>query len=119
MNKIAYSNQKSYCEENPVVSFRLPQGEKKALEILAAREGMTLGEYLRDFLNGVFINLDQVLRKYEKVFEKKYRVWYFCNVCGEPIYIKPGGEAHKAIMQYMSKRGWGHRACHTKPKEQE
>lgn len=44
----------------------------------------------------------------------EYEVWYHCNVCGEPITIRPNSEDHKAMREYMREHGWGHRSCHEK-----
>ena len=40
------------------------------------------------------------------------RVWYLCNVCRERLSIKPEDNAHKALMEYMKERSWGHNSCH-------
>jgi len=49
----SYPSQKKYYGENPTVSFRLKEEDKKKLEEMASREGMTRGQYVRDFLKGI------------------------------------------------------------------
>ena len=44
--------------------------------------------------------------------EKECRIWYLCKVCGEPIYMLPNRDDHKAMMDYMKEHGWGHPSCH-------
>ena len=44
----------------------------------------------------------------------KYRIWYYCNVCGDEITIYPNSDAHKALIEYMKEQGWGHTECHEK-----
>jgi len=48
-----YPSQGKYDAKNPVVSFRLTEEDKKKLEEMASREGMTRGQYVRDFLKGI------------------------------------------------------------------
>jgi hypothetical protein len=43
-----------------------------------------------------------------------YQVYYYCNICDKIIYMEPNSEDHKAMVQYMFDRGWGHQACHEK-----
>ena len=42
------------------------------------------------------------------------RIWYYCNICIEPIYIKPNSDSHKAVITLMRKTNWGHELCHKK-----
>jgi len=52
---------------------------------------------------------------YETGYEdgrREYAIWYYCNVCGKPIYGRPNAESHKAIIEYMRQHGWSHVACH-------
>jgi len=54
---------------------------------------------------------------YEKGYEDGERenaIWYYCDVCGKPIYVRPNSESHKAIIRYMREHGWGHKSCHEK-----
>ena len=39
------------------------------------------------------------------------RIWYFCCICGKPLYIKPNSEDHKAIVMSMREKGWAHATC--------
>lgn len=39
-----------------VISFRLPQHEKKRLAAICKTEGLTLSEYFRELTNKLFIN---------------------------------------------------------------
>jgi hypothetical protein len=61
-----------------------------------AYEEARLGGYDHGFLNA----------------KRTYRIWNFCNVCGKAIEILPNSDAHKAIIDYMRKGGWGHPGCH-------
>jgi hypothetical protein len=42
---------------------------------------------------------------------KDYRLWYYCSVCGEGIWLEPNTDSHKAIIQYMKEHGWHHGKC--------
>jgi len=35
---------------------------------------------------------------YEKA-RGEFEVWFYCNICGEPITIRPNSESHKALIQ--------------------
>ena|GEM_PF-5644292 len=43
---------------------------------------------------------------------KAHHLWYYCDACGEVIWLEPDGEDHKAVIQYMKEKGWGHQKCH-------
>jgi hypothetical protein len=45
---------------------------------------------------------------------EKFRVWYYCSVCGEGIWVEPNSNDHKAMIGYMKEHGWGHSGCHKK-----
>jgi len=49
----SYPSQGKYDANNPPVSFRVSKEERKQLEEMASREGMTAGQYVRDFLKGI------------------------------------------------------------------
>ena len=40
------------------------------------------------------------------------QIWYFCNACGQLIYMSPNSNAHKAMIRYMKENCWGHSHCH-------
>ena len=41
-------------------------------------------------------------------------IYYYCNVCGKPIYVQPNSKAHQAVTDAMFEIGWGHQSCHEK-----
>ena len=55
---------------------------------------------------GRALGLDQATRE--------WRISYPCNVCGEPIHLKPERESTKAAVEFLS-QSWGHSSCHEKP----
>jgi hypothetical protein len=46
----------------------------------------------------------------------KYEIAYRCSICDKPMTMVPMGEDHKAMVQLMFDKGWGHKACHEKDK---
>ena len=38
-------------------------------------------------------------------------IWYFCVLCGEPIYVKPGSEEHKMIINFFNHYTRAHTKC--------
>lgn len=57
----------------------------------------------------------QRLQQQKSMMEKKYRIWYYCNVCSGEITMHPNGNDHKALIEYMKEYGWGHTKCHKSP----
>ncbi len=40
-----------------------------------------------------------------------YQIWYYCSICGGPLYVKSGSMEHRAIMEYLYSYGWSHPQC--------
>ena len=38
-------------------------------------------------------------------------IWYFCSLCGGPVFIKPGSEEHKVIIDFFGYHSWAHQEC--------
>lgn len=47
---------------------------------------------------------------YEKTKDQN-KLWHYCAVCGEPIFIKPNSPAHQFIIDMMRLNGWKHQGC--------
>ncbi len=47
--------------------------------------------------------------------EKKYRIQYYCKVCGGLLDVLPNSNEHKAIINYLRESGWAHSSCHSTP----
>lgn len=39
------------------------------------------------------------------------RIWFYCSVCGKPVYIEPNTDVHKAVIKYMHEHRWAHSSC--------
>jgi hypothetical protein len=48
---------------------------------------------------------------------ENFQLWYYCNVCGERVNINPNSEVHKAIINLLKEKRWGHVECHDKAKK--
>ena len=117
-----YPSQKRYLEKNPVVSFRLKTEEKRKIEEIAEMDSMTVGDYVRNFLRGIVQERKKDIELYDKGFNdgfheghgwgvRESQIWFYCDVCGEPIDVEPDSNSHKAIIEYMKEHGWGHARC--------
>ncbi|MEM3455277.1 MAG: hypothetical protein QXT72_01805 [Candidatus Micrarchaeia archaeon] len=51
--------------------------------------------------------------------KEEWAIWYYCDVCGEKMYMKPNDNDHEAMIGYMKEHGWGHVKCHEKRKRGE
>lgn len=50
----------------------------------------------------------------EEIYEKmkdQNRLWYYCAVCGDQIFIEPNSPEHHFIIDMMRYHGWGHSGC--------
>ena len=119
-------SQKKYHANNPTVSFRLPKVLKKKLEKLAERGDMTVGQYVRHFLEGVVTEREKEDKIHKDGFDngrnegleegykqgmKAWQIWVNCSVCGKQGYIEPQSELHKMILEGGPFIPWGHKPC--------
>ena len=44
--------------------------------------------------------------------EYELAIWYYCDVCGISIVIKPDSDVHRFIIDCLRGHGWGHIGCH-------
>jgi DNA repair exonuclease SbcCD ATPase subunit len=42
----------------------------------------------------------------------RFGIHYYCAICNQPIWIEAGSEVHRAIIELLRERGWGHTYCH-------
>jgi len=49
-------------------------------------------------------------QRYQKA-KQEYEITYPCCICGELLYIHPNSDSHKAVMQFLKEKGWGHAKC--------
>jgi hypothetical protein len=111
-----YPSQIRYYDENPSLSFRMKKEERERIKLLAERSGKSISQLVREALLGTEKNDTEL---YEKGFndgynkgESEWKVFFYCNVCGEPIYIVPTSDSHIALVDYMKEHGWRHKKCH-------
>jgi len=111
-----YPSQIRYYDEHPAVTFRLRKEEKKRIELLAERTGKSVSTLVSEALLGAEKNDSEI---YEKGFNdgynqavREWKIFYFCKICGEMIYVVPCSDSHGALIDYMDEHGWGHKECH-------
>jgi len=63
----------------------------------------------------------QIMATYDQGYEDGYakgkedhQIYYYCVVCGKPLYITPNSKDHQAVVDYMHEHKWGHQSCHDK-----
>lgn len=47
-----------------------------------------------------------------------WRIWFFCNTCGERMDIRIRSNVHEAVIEYLKAHRWGHSVCHQRSKEE-
>ncbi len=113
-----------YEQSHPTVSCRLSKDTydllKQRLEDLGE---VSFADFVKDSLGVLQLKIPdtkEIKKKarsagnsqgYNKA-KNEYEIWYYCNVCGGQITIKPNEGAHKEIIGYLKSRGWGHNNCH-------
>ena len=77
-----------------------------------------MGQYVRDFLEGVVTEREKEDEIYIRGLEDGYKqgmedwqIWHPCPYCDDSVYIRPMGKAHHAILMYSLTMGWGHDTC--------
>lgn len=106
-----------YQREHPTISIRLTKDLKEMLD--RVRGEMSYSDIIRKILRGDFREIHE--RAYGLGYDdgyndafREFAIWYYCVVCGKPIYVKANSNAHNAIIEYMREHGWGHVECHEK-----
>ncbi len=80
-------------------------GQKKGNE-----EGYTTG-YSEGLKRGKKEGYDEGAEYiYEKTKDQS-KLWYYCVVCGEIIFIEPNSPEHHLIIDMMRHHGWKHSGC--------
>jgi flagellar biosynthesis/type III secretory pathway protein FliH len=46
-----------------------------------------------------------------KKLKDQNKLWYYCTVCGKPIFIEPNSPEHQFIIDIMRSNGWKHSGC--------
>jgi len=102
-----------YEQTHPVIAIRVDKETAERLKDLARESGKSLATLIKE-------NLDMQEAEYTEAWAKGYdkgqrdhQIWYYCAVCGKRINMTPSGNDHKALIDYMKERGWGHQACHS------
>ena len=115
MSKV-YPSQVRYYDKNPCITFRLKRDEKERIEHLAERAGKSISQLVKECLLDAE-KLDS--ESYETGMDAgytiamdKWRIWYFCKICGKYIYVSPNSNSHEAIIKYMEQNGGGHSDCY-------
>ena len=117
-----FPSQVRYDKTHPTVSFRVSQEELGEIREMAKQEGKTIGDLVREALNKDVKNKKSRYRAgyttghnagYRKA-KKEYEIWYYCSICGERMSMQPNDNDHKAMIEMMKEKGWGHASCHDK-----
>jgi len=102
--KKTYPSQERYYENNPSVTFRVPKELKEKLEKLAEQEDKAVGQYVREYLEGMVTEREKEDKIYERGFNEGrnrgkeiWRIWFNCYICNLEFVIVPNSEEHEKI----------------------
>ncbi len=120
MGRKIYPSQRRYMENNPAITFRMGKEEKERIVEMAEFAGKSISDLVRIALFDLEESFSEAYEKarisgYNHGFQnakRTYRIWYYCNVCGNVIDLLPNSNDHKAIVDYLKKGRWGHPECH-------
>lgn len=103
------------------MSIRVTKEGKATLMKMAEAAEKSLSQIISELLLTTAAKFNETYAKrFNEGYEKgrdKWRIWYFCSICNEMIFITPNSNAHKAMIEYMKENGWGHEECHEKNKQ--
>jgi len=104
-----------YENSHPTISFRLDRDTHALLKQRLDDLGVSAADFVKESLGLLELKMPDIDEArgegYIQAIED-YAIWYYCAVCGEPIYIDPNDDSHKAMIGYMKDKGWAHASCH-------
>ena len=115
-----------YEKNNPVISFRIKKELYNEFKAFLKDQELSIGDFFRIALKkqkatykradtgGYNRGYNDGKNNGAKTAISIWRIWYYCKICGEMIYITPNSDPHKALINYMKEKGWGHAKCHNK-----
>jgi len=109
-----------YEQSHPTVSCRIDKNTydllKQRLEDLGE---VSFADFVKDSLGLLQLKMPDIEEIKETAWNegynraiRDYQIWYYCNVCGKRIDVKPNDDSHKPIIGSMKEHGWGHASCH-------
>ena len=109
-----------YEQSHPTVSCRIDKNTydllKQRLEDLGE---VSFADFVKDSLGLLQLKMPDIEEIKETAWNegcnraiRNYQIWYYCNVCGKRIDVKPTDDSHKTMIGYMKEHGWGHASCH-------
>ncbi len=101
-----------YQKQNPPITLHVPNEFRARID--QARGSKSYGAFFRALYERFDAAVDERVGEVLPTIE----VNYFCNVCGQPIPLKPESEAARIAIDYLKQKGWGHNSCHQKQKAQ-
>lgn len=117
-----------YNAANPVIGVRVDRATYDRLIKLREQTGLSLGAIVRDALDVVEKDVEQIRRLARqegievgrkighnegyKEAVARYRVTYPCDECEEDIALIAGSKSAAAASAALTERGWGHNSCH-------
>jgi hypothetical protein len=104
-----------YEQNNPTISFRVDRDTYDLLQQRLKDLGVSFAGFVKESLGLIHADIDEVKQAawdegYSQAMEE-YQSWYFCNICGKRIDMKPNSDSHKAMIGYMKDHGWAHAGC--------
>ena len=103
-----------YEKSHPTVSCRVSKGIYDRLQQIKRRERRSFTDILKLGLGILELEAKKETEAYKKGWrdaEKRYKVIYYCSVCGDTLTVTTDKEK-EAIINYMENYGWGHAKCH-------
>jgi len=103
-----------YETSHPTISARVSLETKRKLLERLPTLGMTMADAFRVLAGEIEVKAIPVEEARKRGFEESkaiYGVPFPCNVCSKPVYIMDP-EAKRLAGEYLTRLGWGHRACH-------
>ena len=93
-----YPCQKKYDEKRPLITFRVDQAEKKAIEKMAKDSGNNISDLVRMALLGLEQDFTQAYNNGFSEGTEKSAIWISCHRCRNRLYIEPNSYLHRRVI---------------------
>jgi hypothetical protein len=104
-----------YEQSHPTVSARISKDEYQKLMQYLDERVISFADFVRESLDIQKPDIEAIWEagRQEGYFQAKseFEIWCFCHRCRKPITILPNSKLHKALIEYMLAKGWGHTNC--------
>jgi len=99
-----YPSQIKYEKNNPTITVRMKQYEKEKINEMAKKAGTNISVIIRMALLDLEKDFSAAKNEGHNNCWNQWVLWFFCEKCGKPLFVKPNSNAHRDIIEIMKGR---------------